>query len=673
MERYERVKLLGRGAHGIVYLCKRLLDNKLVVIKEIPVEMKTFDERQAALGEVKLLDLLDHPNIIGYDENFFDQNNLCIVMEYAEGGTLADLIAERRGLMFGEGQILRFFAQLCNALYHLHTKALHRDIKPQNILLDKTKSICKLSDFGISKILSTYTKASTVIGTPSYLSPEICEGKQYNKKSDVWSLGCILYELCTLRKAFEAETLGSLVLQITRGHTKPIDGKYSDGLKDLIAGLLRIDPESRPSVEQIRADPLVAPFLYDHIDIGAIRCPKLFKPSRTVKLRSSNRSRKQYSVNNADNPHHASTKSKNYSKVFVWGDSIDQFVQLPVLPSKSIIQVACSSTHKLAVTKDNDLLTWKEGVNENEPAKGISSLECQIIKFTSPVQITFVTCADMFYAMITDRGILMTCGNGIDGVLSLGVNSLSLKPRIVEALVSCEVTKVACSRNHVLVATADNELYGWGLLDNGRLGVPGNGISNQPQRLAIPEDLSIHSIYCTFDASAFVTDDGDLYYTGFSCCNKLASFGKNLKNINYIQHGFCKANLGSLKIDVDLKQPFSFSSTHAAFISNGQLFTFGSNDQNSLGPRSKGCDSHQPNLVNTDSLTSICAVYCGEGYTIIRTLDHRLYSFGRQGSQNLGREGLGKDIGLISLDNLTYDSVLSVALSNGFNMACVKS
>lgn len=113
-----------------VYLCKSLYDKKNVIIKEIPVEMKTQEERQACLGEVKLLALLDHANIIRYHEHFDDPNNLYIVMEYAEGGTLADYIADRKNCLMNESQILNYFAQIVNSLFHLHSKnILHRDLK----------------------------------------------------------------------------------------------------------------------------------------------------------------------------------------------------------------------------------------------------------------------------------------------------------------------------------------------------------------------------------------------------------------------------------------------------------------------------------------------------------------------------------------------------------------
>lgn len=137
---------------------------------------------------------------------------LCIVMDYAEGGDMYTKIGKQRkiGKGFPESQILDWFVQICLALKYVHDrKILHRDLKTQNIFLT-AKGDIKIGDFGIARVLQdTYDCAQTAIGTPYYLSPEICQEKPYNQKSDIWSLGCILYELVTLRHAFDANSISS--------------------------------------------------------------------------------------------------------------------------------------------------------------------------------------------------------------------------------------------------------------------------------------------------------------------------------------------------------------------------------------------------------------------------------------------------------------------------------
>lgn len=144
------------------------------------------------------------------------------------------------------------------ALKYLHDKKiLHRDIKTKNIFVTKAMQI-KLGDFGLSKMLDSQVSfAQSAVGTPYYLSPELCEGRPYNQKSDVWALGCVMYELCTLRHAFDATNLPALVMRIVQGHYEPIQTEYSKDVKDLIHRCLRKKPEERPTSEELCSHPLL--------------------------------------------------------------------------------------------------------------------------------------------------------------------------------------------------------------------------------------------------------------------------------------------------------------------------------------------------------------------------------------------------------------------------------
>lgn len=133
------------------------------------------------------------------------------------------------------------------ALEYVHgRKILHRDLKSQNIFLTANNTI-KLGDFGISKVLeSTCDQALTVQGTPYYMSPEVCQSKPYTYTSDVWALGCILYELCTLKHAFSAENLLGLVFKIVQDKQEPISNEYSADLRNLVSLMLNKDEKKRP-------------------------------------------------------------------------------------------------------------------------------------------------------------------------------------------------------------------------------------------------------------------------------------------------------------------------------------------------------------------------------------------------------------------------------------------
>lgn len=148
-----------------------------------------------------------------------------------------------------ENQLLDWFVQMALAIKHIHdNKILHRDLKTQNIFMTQAGEI-KIGDFGIARVLQhTYDWA---IGTPYYLSPEICQEQPYNQKSDVWSLGCILYEMVTLRHAFDSNSMKGLVLKILRGTYPEIPSHYSEDLKDLISEMLIKDPIKRPSIRKV--------------------------------------------------------------------------------------------------------------------------------------------------------------------------------------------------------------------------------------------------------------------------------------------------------------------------------------------------------------------------------------------------------------------------------------
>ncbi|XP_008933688.1 PREDICTED: serine/threonine-protein kinase Nek1, partial [Merops nubicus] len=177
---------------------------------------------------------------------------LYIVMDYCEGGDLFKKINAQKGVLFSEDQILDWFVQICLALKHIHDrKILHRDIKSQNIFLTRDGTI-QLGDFGIARVLnSTAELARTCIGTPYYLSPEICQNKPYNNKSDIWALGCVLYEMCTLKHAFEAGNMKNLVLKIISGPFPPVSVHYSYDLRNLLSQLFKRNPRNRPSVNSI--------------------------------------------------------------------------------------------------------------------------------------------------------------------------------------------------------------------------------------------------------------------------------------------------------------------------------------------------------------------------------------------------------------------------------------
>ncbi|XP_058659117.1 serine/threonine-protein kinase Nek1 isoform X7 [Ammospiza caudacuta] len=252
MDKYIKVRKIGEGSFGKAILVRAKENGQQYVIKEINISKMSNKEREESRREVAVLANMKHPNIVLYRESFEENGCLYIVMDYCEGGDLFKKINAQKGILFSEDQILDWFVQICLALKHIHDrKILHRDIKSQNIFLTKDGTI-QLGDFGIARVLnSTAELARTCIGTPYYLSPEICQNKPYNNKSDIWALGCVLYEMCTLKHAFEAGNMKNLVLKIISGPFPPVSMHYSYDLRNLLSQLFKRNPRNRPSVNSI--------------------------------------------------------------------------------------------------------------------------------------------------------------------------------------------------------------------------------------------------------------------------------------------------------------------------------------------------------------------------------------------------------------------------------------
>ncbi|CAO2638198.1 Serine/threonine-protein kinase Nek4 [Lemmus lemmus] len=256
---YCYVRVVGRGSYGEVTLVKHRRDGKQYVIKTLNLRNASSRERRAAEQEAQLLSQLKHPNIVTYKESWEGGDGLLyIVMGFCEGGDLYRKLKEQKGQLLPESQVVEWFVQIAMALQYLHEKhILHRDLKTQNVFLTKT-NIIKVGDLGIARVLEHHgDMASTLIGTPYYMSPELFSNQPYNYKSDVWALGCCVYEMATLKHAFNAKDMNSLVYRIIEGKLPPMPKVYSSELAELIRTMLSRRPEERPSVRSILRQPYI--------------------------------------------------------------------------------------------------------------------------------------------------------------------------------------------------------------------------------------------------------------------------------------------------------------------------------------------------------------------------------------------------------------------------------
>lgn len=251
---YSELKKIGEGSFGKVLLVQSDADRSKLVCKIVDVSAASPKETQDAVKEGRLLASFKHPYIVRYAESFIDGGWLCLIMDYCEGGDLSKQIeiVKRKSQRISEEQILRWITQALLAIKYIHDKhVLHRDLKSGNFFLSGSGNL-KMGDFGISCVLScTIACAKTQIGTPYYLSPEVCMEKPYAWPSDIWAMGCVLYELCVLKVPFEASNISNLVQRICRGALPVIPAPYSDFLRQLCMDMLNRNAAARPSAEEI--------------------------------------------------------------------------------------------------------------------------------------------------------------------------------------------------------------------------------------------------------------------------------------------------------------------------------------------------------------------------------------------------------------------------------------
>lgn len=263
MDPYNRIKPLGKGTFGIVYLCNRKHNQKKVVVKEIDTDLKP-DQLKAAQLEVKILKSFSHPNIIQYFDSFYKNKLFYIIMEYATHGNLHEYIKNAIPKPIEKEVVLNIFCQILLALHQIHSKnVIHRDLKCENIFLTGLSgNVVKIGDFGISTSLTADDKANTLIGTTNYLAPEMCDGSPYDTKSDIWSLGCILYEICALERMFDGP-VSRVVLSIKNGFRKLINlEKYGAEIQQIIDNTLQDDPVNRPATVNLMAYAQIFPTVH---------------------------------------------------------------------------------------------------------------------------------------------------------------------------------------------------------------------------------------------------------------------------------------------------------------------------------------------------------------------------------------------------------------------------
>ncbi|KAK7946706.1 G2-specific protein kinase nim-1 [Apiospora aurea] len=272
-DRYECLEKIGHGSFGIIRKVRRKADGMVLCRKEISYLKMSQKEREQLHAEFQILSSLRHPNIVGYyhREHLKISQDLHLYMEYCGNGDLGRVIRElTQQNKYAEEAFVSLRHRPPDVGKHVlglgatakpkippgGMTILHRDLKPENVFLGEDNSV-KLGDFGLSKVMQSHDFASTYVGTPFYMSPEICAAERYTLKSDIWSLGCIMYELCTKEPPFNAKSHFQLVQKIKEGKIAPLPAIYSAELMGVIRDCLKTNPDRRPDTASLLNMPVV--------------------------------------------------------------------------------------------------------------------------------------------------------------------------------------------------------------------------------------------------------------------------------------------------------------------------------------------------------------------------------------------------------------------------------
>lgn len=632
---YIPIRVLGHGAYGEATLYRRTEDDSLVVWKEVGLARLSEKERRDALNEIVILSLLQHDNIIAYYNHFLDSNTLLIELEYCNGGNLFDKIVRQKGQLFQEEMVIWYLFQIVSAVSCIHRAGiLHRDIKTLNIFLTKANLI-KLGDYGLAKQLgSEFSMAETCVGTLYYMSPELCQGVKYSFKSDIWAVGCVLYELLTLTRTFDATNPLNLCVKIVQGNwgVQLDNSVYSQDLIDIVRSCLEQEPEKRPSADEMLEWPLLSRRRREMEDEVSL-------------LNRSNKRPRPGTVTEAP----IAVVTSRSSEVYVWGGGKSTPQKLDVFKGGCRARQVCAGdAHFAVVTVEKELYTWvnMQGGSKLHGQLGhgdrASYRQPKHVEKLQGKSVKQVSCGGDFTVCITDEGQVYSFGSDYYGCLGVGQakGSEVLEPILVDFFLNEPVEQVSCGDSHVMVLTRSKSVYSWGCGEYGRLGLDSEDDVYSPQKVEVQRGLCIVNVSCGSDGSFLLTQSGKVLACGSNEHNKLGLNQCTAGIINHEQAYYEVPYTTSLTLAKQLSfykvRSISPGKTHTAAIDErGRLLTFGSNKCGQLGVGDYRKHLGINLLGGPLGGKQVIRVSCGDEFTIAATDDNHIFAWGNGGNGRL--------------------------------------